>query len=174
MTKSLTPRKANHAPLDLAAIHAKCTEDGDCWLWNGAIHCGMPVLRAGSKVISVRRYIAIEIQARAIGTRLASTNCGNPRCCAPDHIAMLTRKQLNVRATQRTRHQNRLNRNHKLATAKRALSPLTADQVAEIRMSTLQGRPLAKKYGVALDTVQRIRNGRTWRDYASPFAGLMP
>lgn len=174
MTKSSLPRRANHALVDLQIIHAKCTEEGDCWLWHGAMHGGAPVLRAGRQMMSVRRYIAIEIQKRVVGTLLASTECGNAQCCAPDHIAMLTRKQLNQRVTQRTRHQSQLHRNHKLSMSKRGQSPLTADQVAEIRMSTLQGRPLARKYGVALDTVQNIRNGRTWRDYASPFAGLMP
>lgn len=173
MTRSTTTRRPNHAPLDLAVIHAKCTDEGDCWIWDGALHCGHPVVRHGGKVISVRRYIAKHIHGRAVDGKLASTTCANSQCCAPAHIALVPRRQLNRSVTKLTRHQSQLSRNHKLAMKKRALSTLTVDQVQQIRESDLPGRALAAQYGVVLYTVQRIRNGASWRDYSSPFAQLI-
>lgn len=47
----------------------------------------------------------------------------------------------------------------------RAMSKLTEDQVREIRRAKDKtARQLAKQYGVHINTIQNIRDGRTWRD----------
>jgi hypothetical protein len=167
-------RRANHAPLDIEVIRAKSIEEGDCWLWQGALNQGVPVVRHAGQIINVRRYIAQHLHGKAVQGKLASTTCRNPQCCAPEHVDLITRKQLQIRTTKRTRHQSRASRNEKLAARARARSSaLDQEAVAAIRASDLTGRELAEQYGVALSTVQHARNYRSWKDYRSPFAGLM-
>lgn len=168
-------RRANHAPLDIEVIRAKTIEEGDCWLWQGALNQGVPVVRHAGQIINVRRFIAQHLQGKAVQGKLASTTCRNPQCCAPDHVDLITRKQLQIRTTKQTRHQSRPSRNEKLAAQARARSSvLNHEAVAAIRSSDRPGRELAEQYGVALSTVQHARNYRSWKDYRSPFAGLMP
>ena len=173
MTRSATVRRANHAPIDLDLILAKSTEDGDCWQWGGGYHCGAPVIRHGKRVVSVRRYIAEHIQARSVAGRLAHTSCGNPKCCAPDHIDLITRLQLQRRTTIQTKYQQSVTRNERIAMAARTRSVLDPDKVAAIRASDLPGRDLAAQLGVSLNAVQKARNYQTWKNYRSPFTGLV-
>jgi hypothetical protein len=173
MTLPAPPRRANHAPLDLDVIHSKCIEEGDCWLWHGAMKCGMPVVRHAGKVVNVRRYIAEHLQGLDVAGKLASCKCGDGMCCAPAHIDMIRRKQLQQRTTTRTLHQQRLVRKEKLAMAARARSPLDQAMVDAIRASELTGRQIAEQLGVAQSTVQHIRSHRSWKNYRSAFAGLM-
>lgn len=174
MTRSTTPRRPDHAPVDLGVIRAKCCEEGTCWLWQGAMHTGHPVLRHRGKVVNVRRIIAEEFLYLAVEGKLATARCGNGKCCAPEHVEMVTRRTLQRRTTRRTQHQQRPTRNAKQAAIQRARSVLDWDKVQAIRASDLPGRKLAEQYGVALETVQNVRKYRTWKDYSSPFAGLMP
>ena len=173
MTRDITPRRPDGAPLDLAVIVAKCTEEGDCWLWRGAVHCGMPVVRHNNRVVNVRRYIAQHIQGSVVDGKLASTRCGNPQCCAPEHVDMITRKELQRRTAKTTKNQQRPSRNYKLAIKARARSTLNDELVAQIRASDLTGRELAALYGVSLSSIQKARNYQSWRDYRSPFAQLI-
>jgi hypothetical protein len=172
MTKSTTPRRPNHAPIDLDVIQAKCTDDAGCWIWNGAIHAGMPVIRHDRKVVNVRRYIAEHIQGHQVTGRLATASCGNGKCCAPDHIDLITRLALQRRTTRQTQHQQLATRNEKLAQAARARSPLNQEIVDAIRASDLPIRALAAQYNLAQASVHRVKTYQSWKDYRSPFAGL--
>jgi hypothetical protein len=173
MTKSTTPRRANHAPLDLGLIRAKSVEEGNCWLWQGAIHCGMPVIRHNGKVVNVRRLVAQEFLYLNVEGKLATARCGNGKCCAPEHVDVVTRQTLQRRTTRRTLHQQRPSRNAKLAQAARARSPLDQAMVDAIRADERPGREIADELGVAHSTVQHIRSHRNWKNYRSPFAGLL-
>ena len=169
----MTVRRANHAPIDLDLIHAKCIEEGDCWLWQGAMHCGMPVVRHAGKVVNVRRYIAEHLQGLDVAGKLASCKCGNGMCCAPDHVDMITRKQLQRRTSKRTQFHQCPVRNERLALIAREKSPLDQAAVDAIRASDMPSRDIADKIGLAHSTVQHIRSYRSWKNYRSPFAGLM-
>jgi len=168
-----TPRRPNGAPLDLAVIRGKCTADGECWTWDGAMHHGMPVVRHGRQVVNVRRHIAAHIQLQRVAGLLASTLCHNPACCAPDHIRMLTRRQLQKRTARRVGPQQGALRNARLSILARRRSVLDAASVALIRGSDRTGRDLAQELGVSLSCVQKVRRFETWRDFANPFSGLM-
>jgi len=172
MTTSNAPRRANHAPLDLAAIHAKCTEEGDCWNWDGALHCGAPVARLGGKTYNVRRYMAEQLMGRNVAGKLAHTTCRNPRCVAPHHIEMITRLQLQRRTTIRTQHQQRASRNERIAMAARSRAALDPEKVEQIRASDMPSRALAAVLSVSQSTVLKARNYQSWKDYRGPFAGL--
>lgn len=173
MTRSTTPRRGNHAPLDIDLIHSKCVEEGDCWLWQGALHCGAPVMRDGNRVVNVRRWIAEHVKGLAIEGKLASPHCGNGKCCAPEHVDVVTRRTVQRRTTKRTQFQQRVTRNEKVALAARARSPVDQAMVDAIRASDMPGRALADQLGLAHSTVQHIRSHRSWKNYRSPFAGLM-
>ena len=62
----------------------------------------------------------------------------------------------------------------KIAATKRATNgKLTPEQAHEIRTGTDRLRDVAERMGIAYATAHRIRTGQAWRDYGSPFAGLM-
>jgi len=167
------PRRANHAPLDLGLIRAKSVEEGNCWLWQGAMHTGMPVIRHNGKVVNVRRIIAQEFLYIDVDGKLATARCGNGKCCAPEHVDVVTRQTLQRRTIARTQFHQRVTFKEKAAQAARARSPLDHAMVDAIRADERPGREIADELGVAHSTVQHIRSHRNWKDYRSPFAGLL-
>ena len=65
-------------------------------------------------------------------------------------------------------------RNAKIsATQRRKVGKLTPEIVAEIRASDATLKELSEKYGIAKSTVGDIRRFEGWKDYSSPFMGLM-
>ncbi len=64
-------------------------------------------------------------------------------------------------------------RSVKIAAAKRKIqAKLTAAMVLEMRKSNEKTKTLAEKFGVAQAHISKIRVGKCWRDFSSPWAGL--
>ncbi len=61
----------------------------------------------------------------------------------------------------------------KLAAAKRNRSKYGSDLVAQVKASTKSYKQIARETGMKLSTVGAIKGGRLWKDYSSPWAGLM-
>lgn len=61
----------------------------------------------------------------------------------------------------------------KLAAAKRSRSKYGADLVAQVKASTKSYKQIARETGMKLSTVGAIKGGRLWKDYSSPWAGLL-
>lgn len=173
MTRSTTPRRANHAPVDLGVIRSKCIEEGNCWLWQGAMHAGMPVIRHNGKVVNVRRVIASEFLFIDIEGKLVPASCGNGQCCAPQHVDVVTRRTLQRRTIARTQFHQRVTFKEKAALAARARSPLDQAMVDAIRADNRPGSEIADQLGLPHSTVQHIRSHRNWKNYRSLFAGLL-
>jgi MinD superfamily P-loop ATPase len=103
-----------------------------------------------------------------------TTKCGNKRCVCPDHVLPATPVALGKMVSKRTGYASFTVRNKKISDAKRANnSKLTAEQAKEIRESDDRLIDIAKKYGIAAATAQRIKAGKVWKTYgATPFSGL--
>jgi hypothetical protein len=156
-----------------AWVWARCHEDGDCLLWDGAVaKSGVATARDPNtlKVGPVRRTLMIAL-GRYIGGKLATVSCGNPLCMAEEHLLALTRKELQQRSAPKL-SQN-LVRSAKLAKAARAKSSMTEEKAREIRASGMRPIDASAHFDVPYQTAAKIIGGRAWKEYgANPFFGL--
>lgn len=158
----------------IEAIYARCVEEGDCWIWTGAMDGNnTPVLRLnGSRsLVPVRRHI-LEMSGKKIGKLRATNTCDVRGCVNPEHAVAWTMAKLIKRSAIATGYARRPSRNSKISGAARSRSPLTPELVKEIRESPETGRAVAIRLGLCQSTVQSIRAHDTWRDYSSPFFAL--
>ena len=134
--------QAKRKPL-LEKIRKHIVEEGECWVWTGAVQSGcgcVPTMNHNGKVGAVRRFI-LEEQGVVLGKRLATYTCGNENCV-------------------------------KLADNARKRAKLTLEIAAEIRAAEGTQREIAERFGVSQSVVGRVIRGTGWLTYASPWAGL--
>lgn len=157
---------------------ARCVECGDCLLWQGAMGGSgtvTPSTSIGKKRYYVRRLMW---EKKGLGPAPADkgvrATCGEARCVAPKHLQLTTKSESGKRAGAAGKFST-ISRIQRLAATKQATqSPLTWDQVREIRDGTDRLKDAAERYGVSIHTISKIRRGIAWRDYSNPFAALMP
>lgn len=129
-----------------------------CWNWTGSknpdgygkTHFNGSDLRAHR--LSYEHYIGPIPEGM-----LVRHKCDNPSCINPDHLEIgTTQDNVNDRCL---RKRSRVLRGENVKTSK-----LTAALVREILTSELSGPKMAKKLGVARQTIDRIRRGESWED----------
>lgn len=162
--------------MTLDAIKARCIEEGECWIWQGALNaCGYPIMKAKgvkSGCLLVRR-VAISLDGRPPKPRQpVMASCDDKRCCNPACLKLSTYAAAGKRAAKKGAFSSATRRS-KIAESRRTHSKLTQEQVQEIRASTESGPVLAARYGIVKSTVSGIRRGELRRDYYNPFAGLL-
>lgn len=152
-----------------AYIERKTVADGDCLVWQArAVHGVHPQMSFRGSTLSARRVIFEFLrgpiqEGRQVGMR-RDCHC---LCVEPEHMIQRTRSQ----AIQG--HAVSTATRAKIAAKKRAMGKLTPEAVAQIRASEARNQDIADQYGIARSMASRVRNGRAWRDYASPFRGLV-
>lgn len=156
-------------------IRAKCREDGDCLIWEGAGAEKTPIMRVpGSRSLVPVRRVVLELAGEWKGSAVATNTCGNSMCVAPEHAIGATRRALVKAAVARTGYHKRPTRNARISAISRANGgKLSAEAVIEIRESELSTRALAAIHGVSQSAIWDVVAGRTYREYAAnPFTGL--
>ena len=158
-------------------VRDRSTEDADCWLWRQACTSnGTPTMHRPEntrRTIAVRRFLAVAM-GRNIAGKVATNTCCNSRCVAPHHLLITDRSTLGKMTHQHSGYASMPARRAKIAaTQRRRAGKLTPEQAREIRTGTEPLRDVAARMGIAQATAQRIRTGQAWREYGSPFAGLM-
>jgi len=155
-------------------IMSRCTECGDCLLWPGAMggrQRETPQVSIGGQCVNVRRLVWAHEQAIPLGKRGVSNTCGNKRCIK--HLAPTTASQRSKKAGQEGKFSG-IARCAKIARTKRAqTSQLTPEKVSDILHGGGTLIEAAMRNGVSKSVAASVRQGRTWRDYSSPWAGLM-
>lgn len=160
--------------MNVEKVLMRCVECGDCRLWTGPLDTeGAPIFRiTGSrKLLSVRRYLAEQL-GMDINGKFASNLCERKTCVEPEHIRMMTRKQLQVR----TGKQGKLSSKTKSAKISAAIAhrrKLTDEAVQDIRTTGISTRAAAAKYGICQSVAWHVQAGLTYKDHSNPFAGLM-
>ena len=159
-----------------AYIYAPCKEDGDCWIWQkGRSGNGTPTLHppGGGRQIGARRYLAAGL-GLSIEDRFVTTTCRNKLCMAPEHLLVVTRSKLGKLNHAHTGYASNIARCKKISDTKRSrYAKLTLEQAIDIRQSSEILEVSAQRYSISKATAQRIRAGEAWKDYSSPFAGLV-
>ena len=135
----------------------------ECWEWTGSrTRQGYGLFRLHSRQSMQRAHrVAYTLHYQKIPDGLHCLHrCDNPSCCRPDHLWLGTNEE-NIR-----------DRDMKVRCRAGVSTPcgerhprakLTQAQVAEIRQSSDLQSVLAKRYGVAQNTISKIRLGQRWK-----------
>lgn len=158
---------------DIEWFRERSIEDGDCLIWNRACSGnGTPKVHIGDKQYGVRRFIAEMLGMNIVG-KIVTNKCGNPLCICPDHIKVVTKKQMADLIVERTGFPYKLERRKKISDKARTRGKLNVEQVAEIRNSDETHKQVAARYGIAKATAGNIRRHEAWRDYSNPWGALI-
>lgn len=163
-------------PVDLDYIRLRCVEEGECWIWQQATSTtGAPVINRGGSVKTVRRQMAEEMGMPLTRSSVVSTKCGDPLCCHPDHLKIISRSEQMKQVAQRTQYGANPARNRRISEVarKRPTTRLTPEIVRELRETRPKVRDAAAKYKVSTFAIASAMRGDTWKDYSNPFSQLM-
>ena len=157
----------------LRLILSRCTEEGECWLWAGALDGhGRPQKRHKGRTVYVRRLVReLTDGAQVPENRVVANGCGRPLCVSPACSCVVTHQQRARMAAARGSYNDAAKTLRSMAT-RRATSWITEDMVKQIRNAPPPASRIAAETGVSLSHVKAIRRGAARRDLSSPFAGL--
>ena len=150
-------------------IKERITEDGDCWIWD--VKTRNPVIyekqKDGKYKPLVVRKVLFQQERRAFEKyQIYASVCESRWCVNPKHCKGYTRSEFSAVIGSKTSSFKR-----KTAAMKSGDFKLNYDLADEIRVSDLQARDAAVKYGVSRRTIHDIRSGRTWQR-TNIFTGL--
>lgn len=133
--------------------------ESECWHWTGArcshnkAQAWFPALQK-TTTVRVGLYWILYNKAPPEGRRYVPL-CGDDGCVNPEHHSLKSISELTTAGSRR----NPIIHATKIAAGRQRLDILTDEGAAEIRLSEEPARDLAQRFGVALSTVYRIRNG---------------
>lgn len=155
-------------------IRKHVVEEGDCWNWTGALQSrsAVPTMNYKRKVGAVRRFILLE-QGVDLGKRLATYTCGNPLCVNPEHVAPASRRAVQVRSAKELAYQTSPVLRKKLSDNARKRAKLTPELARQVREADGTQDSIAARFGISKAAVSAIKRGKIWKDYTSPFGGLV-
>jgi hypothetical protein len=131
----------------------------ECWEWTGA-----RIQRGYGQVNKLRKHPAGTVASRisywlANGpfdtTLLVCHKCDRPPCVNPAHLFIGTSADNSHDMVTKGRH---------------GRTPLTAQDVADIRASKEKQAVLAARYGVSQPSISNIRRGKHWRHVSATYA----
>lgn len=154
-------------------IHAKCLEEGECWVWQGACDGhGRPQIRHAGKVMPVRRVVAGLRQGKEVASYLVvAAKCQNMMCVSPECAHITTTKGKAKLAAERGAYRSAA-KIAKMVATKRAKSRITDAQVEEIRTSQESSYAMSARTGISPSHIKMIRRFQARRPANNPFAGL--
>jgi hypothetical protein len=159
--------------MNLKTIRDRCTEDGDCWIWQQGVNsAGHPQARVYGKSEMVRRHALVESGKEPYGRyKRVTDTCGNRLCCNPAHLKWACQADI-VRAAYRAGKRNTASEylSRVCAVQKTGFAKLDWKRALEIRARADEPtRLLAKEYGVGVHCINNIKANRSWK-VASPWA----
>jgi hypothetical protein len=157
------------SPMERIRLNCKVCEATGCTEWHGYKLQGTPMMTVGGKRVAVRQVVLKEAGRWRSG-HVATNTCQNPDCVGLDHARAWTRTQLQRRTMKN--HSYRKSPAHRVALSNAAKRLLTPEAVQALRGGTLTPQEASRLYGCHERTAYKARDGQTWRDYRSPFAGI--
>lgn len=159
-----------------------------CWLWTGSIDKdGYGVLSRGAGKPQLKAHrVSVALSGRSIPPGMCACHkCDTPCCVNPNHIYVGTRAENNRDISLRARgwwlHSDPVERGSRaIPTVRRGSmntrSKLTEAMVVEaIGLSEhMQGKDIAKHFGVARNTMYKALRGETWAHVHAALNGTKP
>jgi len=153
---------------------------GDCRIWTGSHNSGKtpsPKVRykdenGNWQHGSVRRLVyeqhhGVKLPADV----LVTVTCESPLCIWHKHLTETSKSEV-ARKTM-ARPDVRLRHRRGLEIVKQPLGKLDHDKARQIRSRRGEkAEELAKEFNISRSLVFKVWQGRAWRDYSNPFAGL--
>lgn len=161
----------------LNTIKARCTMEGDCWLWPSSSNPHgkpeAPKVRHAGKVVKVRRVVRELVDGRPIPGKLeAVARCDNRLCVSPECSIKVSTKRSRQIQIERG-HLNTPAAIAKRTATRRAASRFPEEVIEQVRNSPESCAKAAAKAGMSKGHAHAVRTGE-WRARANnPFAGLM-
>ncbi len=156
LTEYVPFERVSDHDLEKSKIFNKCRmSDMGCWIWTGTTDGkGYGMVSFRSKDRRAHR-VSFEVFKGPIPTGMhVRHRCDTPSCVNPAHLTLGTAKD---NAMDREARGRRDVRGEQIGTSK-----LTAQQVSDIKTSSLSNKALAEKYGVKPTHIWRIRSGLSW------------
>jgi hypothetical protein len=156
----------------LQRILARCTEDGGCLVWTGAMADGScPQMRVDKKTVNLRRkHYELTVGPIPAGMVVAVT-CECQRCIR--HVQPMTTSDVCQRHAARGAYTS-LTAQAKIAAAKRKNSRYSQELIQQIRASDEPGHILAARFQMTETYLSQIRRGRQRKDYTgNPFLAMV-
>ena len=152
----------------------RAIEEGDCLIWQGALHKGQPVMRTSVGTVSVRRVALIARGVSLGGQMRATCRCGDPRCIAPGHVMARPHAACIKRGMDKMSAASKSLRSLRISRKRQPTAKITPERLAILRS---EDRPslteLARQWGVRRETLSAALSGRLHkRRDANPWAGL--
>lgn len=152
---------------------SRTIDDAGCAVWVKSCCNGHPAFRHHGKTVLVRRALWQDEHGEIPDGKIIRMTCETPKCIHPEHMELTTYQRLGKQLGALGIMSGPV-RSAKIAATKRAkYAKLTPEAVREIRASPETGRAMAAKFNVDEKHISRIRLNRTWREFSSPFAGLV-
>ena len=151
--------RVNKYPTVRALLRAKSKRDPatGCWNWTGTrTSAGYGIANSallGLRQVSAHR-LSYEVFKGVIPKgKLVRHKCDNPACIRPSHLQL---------GTNQDNANDKVERGRSNTGEKNPCSKLTADKVLEIYRDGQTAQKIADCYGVSVQTVKYIRQGRLW------------
>jgi hypothetical protein len=130
--------------------------DDECWPWTGSLDGnGRPKLNVNGLMCIAARVCYVLTKGRIPDGLIVRHRCDNPPCCNPKHL---------VRGTTQDNMDDKVKRGRCPNGEDHCLSKLNTMQIAAIRgQFPKPDSILAKRFGVSVSTIQRVREGKTWK-----------
>lgn len=155
----------------MARIRARCHEDGDCLIWEGAANNRGPIFTVDKKEQSVRRAAweakhGVEFPKGKLARRCTeSVMCVNPSHIVPVTRAQITKHVMDAKPAM-VKYAERV-KGHRARGLK-----FGDDAVRDIRTSGDHWSVLMERHGCSRTYVFMLRRGQYRKDQSNPFAGL--
>lgn len=161
------------------SLRAGAIEVGDCLEWQGYFATGkyVPYVYHDSKMVAVRKLLAILTGRDVSKVAYWGVSCDNWRCINPEHTVGRTRHQHFQTMANQVDHQAaaRIAKLQQKARA-RAVCKLDTNLAEAIRLDGLSSAQSALANGISKSQAAKIKAGTAWKQVtasANPWAGLM-
>ena len=162
----------------VASLHARCDDEGTCWLWTGYTQSGSPYVCHAGKMIAVRKLM-LQLTGKKLrqADRYFATRCGNTDCIHPDCIVPRTEAEHLAAMAANVRHQHPVRVAKLQAAARaRAVCKLTEAKAQAIRTDTRACAAIAADMGISKSLAAKVRRLESWRPTSAtlnPWIGLL-
>ena len=146
--------RANAASTSLIEVNSIPVPEAGCWLWTGTRgRGGYGVIRVMGKLLRAHRLSWKINHGHIPHGMMVCHRCDTPACVNPEHLFIGTARDNTHDAIRKGR----------IADGPRAPSArLTLAEALEVYRSSERQDDLARRFGVTLQVIERIKRGLTW------------